>query len=178
MGALPAPPRPREDDGRQLADAAPPAPERSSAERGRQTAVACLLAERYAVHGQLDEALEQIEGALAAARETGERCWEEELHRIRGQVRLFAGARGGEVERGQRQADECFPEALAVAHCQGSGSLALRAAADLSRLWQSQGRGDEARSLLAEVRGAFSEGFDTPDLKEAGALLETLGNRA
>ncbi|HJY83148.1 MAG TPA: hypothetical protein VKK81_18950, partial [Candidatus Binatia bacterium] len=53
-------------------------------------------------------------------------------------------------------------------------SLELRAAVSLSRLWQSQGKKTEARQLLAEVYGWFTEGFDTKDLKEAKALLKEL----
>jgi predicted ATPase len=61
-----------------------------------------------------------------------------------------------------------------VARHQQAKSLELRAAISLSRLWQHQGKRAEARELLAEIYGWFTEGFDTADLREAKALLEEL----
>jgi predicted ATPase len=72
------------------------------------------------------------------------------------------------------EAEACFRQALEVARHQQAKSLELRTATSLSRLWQRQGRGAEARQLLAEVYGWFTEGFDTPDLREVKALLEEL----
>ena len=72
------------------------------------------------------------------------------------------------------EVEACFDQALAIARRQEAKSLELRAAMSLSRLWQAQGRRDEARTLLAEVYGWFTEGFDTADLREARALLEAL----
>jgi predicted ATPase len=68
----------------------------------------------------------------------------------------------------------CLDQALVVAHGQEAKSLELRAAMSLSRLWQMQGKRDEARKLLAEIYGWFTEGFDTADLKDAKALLDEL----
>jgi len=68
----------------------------------------------------------------------------------------------------------CFEEALRVARGQQAKSYELRAAASLARLWGEQGRRTEAYDLLAPVYGWFTEGFDTPDLKEAKALLDEL----
>jgi predicted ATPase len=73
------------------------------------------------------------------------------------------------------EAEACFHQALAVARHQQAKSLELRAATSLARLWQQQGKGDEARRLLAPVYGWFTEGFETADLLEARALLENLG---
>ena len=72
------------------------------------------------------------------------------------------------------QAEECFRQALAIAHRQQAKSLELRAATSLARLWQQQGKRTDAHQLLAEVYGWFTEGFDTADLQEARALLDTL----
>ena len=72
-------------------------------------------------------------------------------------------------------AEACFLKAIDTARSQASKSWELRAATSLSRLRQRQGRVKEAREILADVSGWFSEGFDTPDLKEAKALLEELG---
>ena len=72
------------------------------------------------------------------------------------------------------QAEACFQQALAVARRQQAKSWELRAAMSLSRLWQQQGKRTEARELLAPIYRWFTEGFDTPDLQEARALLEEL----
>jgi predicted ATPase len=72
------------------------------------------------------------------------------------------------------EAAACFCQALAVARRQQAKSLELRAAMSLSRLWQQQGKPDEARALLAPIYGWFTEGFDTADLQEAKALLDEL----
>jgi predicted ATPase len=69
-------------------------------------------------------------------------------------------------------AEECFHQALAIAHRQQARSLELRAAMSLGRLWQQQGKQVAARQLLTPLYGWFTEGFDTADLQEAKALLE------
>jgi len=69
------------------------------------------------------------------------------------------------------EAEACFQRALDVARRQQAKSLELRAALSLSRLWQRQGKRDEARELLAPIYGWFTEGFETADLQEAKALL-------
>jgi len=72
------------------------------------------------------------------------------------------------------EAETCFLKAIEVARKQQAKSLELRAVTSLSRLWQRQGKKDEARQMLAEIYGWFTEGFDTKDLQEAKALLEEL----
>jgi predicted ATPase len=72
------------------------------------------------------------------------------------------------------QAEACFCQALAIAHCQQAKSLDLRTVMSLARLWQHQGKRTDARQMLAEVYGWFTEGFDTADLQEARALLDAL----
>ena len=71
-------------------------------------------------------------------------------------------------------AEACFQNALKVARSQSAKSLELRAAMSLSRLWQRQGKTAEARQLLGDIYGWFTEGFETADLKQAKALLEEL----
>jgi predicted ATPase len=73
-------------------------------------------------------------------------------------------------------AKELYREALSIARTQEARLWELRAASSLAQLWRDQGRRAEARDLLAPVRGWFTEGFETPDLKEAKALLEELGS--
>ena len=73
------------------------------------------------------------------------------------------------------EAEVCFHNALDVARHQQAKSLELRAATSLARLWQQQGKRAEARELLTPIYNWFTEGFDTPDLKDAKALLAELG---
>jgi predicted ATPase len=127
-----------------------------------------LLAEASAQGGQTAEGLEDLAEALALLATSGVRWWEAELHRLRGELLLQrSSAPPGEAE-------SCFHQALAVARAQQAKSLELRAAMSLSRLWQQQGKRDEARQLLAPIYGWFTEGFDTADFQEAKALLEAL----
>jgi predicted ATPase len=80
------------------------------------------------------------------------------------------------MQQGQNagEGEECFWKALDIAQRQQGKSLELRAAMSLSRLWQQQGKQEEARQMLADIHGWFTEGFDTVDLQEAKALLEEL----
>jgi predicted ATPase len=100
---------------------------------------------------------------------TGECSTAAELHRLHGEV-LWRQA----VPDAQA-AEACLQQALTLARHQQAKSWELRAAMSLSRLWQHQGKRDEARELLAPVYDWFTEGFDTADLQEAKALLEELG---
>ena len=77
----------------------------------------------------------------------------------------------------QSEAEACFLKAIEIARKQQAKSLELRAVMSLSRLWQSQGKKDEARQLVAEIYAWFTEGFDTKDLQEAKALLDELGEK-
>ena len=127
-----------------------------------------LLAEGCAKAGQVEEALRLTSEALDVASRTEDRCCEAELHRLRGELLLAHAATN------QRQAESCFRQALTVARRQQAKSWELRAAMSLSGLWQQQGKRAPARQLLAEVYHWYTEGFDTPDLQEAQALLEAL----
>jgi predicted ATPase len=91
------------------------------------------------------------------------------MHRIEGELLLKAGA-----SRGGSPPEERFLQAIDTARRQGARSWELRAAMSLGRLWQRQGRRDAARELLAQVRGWFTEGLDTGDLRDARALLGEL----
>jgi predicted ATPase len=146
--------------------AAPQALGRGS-EQGRPTALA-YLAEVYLDIGQAEEGLDVLAKALALVDKNGERWWEAELHRIKGELLLVRAAEP------HAEAEACFQHALDVARRQQAKSLELRAATGLARLWQQQGKRHEARQLLAEVYDWFTKGFDTADLKEAKALLEDI----
>jgi adenylate cyclase len=78
-------------------------------------------------------------------------------------------------QKDKLSSEDCFLKAIEEARRQGAKSLELRATVSLGRLWQSEGKRGEARRMLAEIYGWFSEGFDTVDLREARALLEGLG---
>jgi len=84
-----------------------------------------------------------------------------------------SGVRGPESAI-EKEAEGCFLRAVAIARQQQAKSLELRAVMSLSRLWQQQGKRQEARKMLAEIYGWFTEGFDTKDLQDAKALLDQL----
>jgi class 3 adenylate cyclase/predicted ATPase len=127
-----------------------------------------LLAQVYRKTGQTEKALNLVDTALDRAHEAGERWYESELHRIKGELLL------NQSLPAEEQAEVCFQNALEVARSQSAKSLELRATMNQSRLWQKQGKKEEARRHLAEIYGWFTEGFDTADLRAAKALLEEL----
>ncbi|UCC85993.1 MAG: tetratricopeptide repeat protein, partial [Anaerolineales bacterium] len=126
-----------------------------------------LLAEAYGQVGQPAEGLTLLAEALAVVKQGELRYYEAELYRLKGELLLMQGEEAVAVEANYRQA-------MDIARRQAAKSLELRAAISLGRLLQQQGKPDEARQILAEVYNWFSEGFDTTDLKEARALLDTL----
>jgi predicted ATPase len=117
--------------------------------------------------GQTDVCTVALDEAEAFLERTGERWWEGEIHRLQGELIV---ARDGD----HTSAEGRFQEALAFARERNAKSFELRAATSLAGLWQRQGKRDEGRELLAPVYAWFTEGFDTPDLKEAEALLTYL----
>jgi predicted ATPase len=130
-----------------------------------------LLAEALARQGQAEEGLTALAEALALSTASGERFMEAELYRLRGEL-LLAAAPARPLAHDA--ADASFHQALDVARGQQAKSLELRAVMSRCWLYQEQGRQTEARPLLAQTYGWFTEGFDTPDLREAKALLEQL----
>jgi predicted ATPase len=135
-----------------------------------QTYHLALLAEALVRDGRIEEALGVLADALARMHGSGESFHGAELHRLRGEFLLRQGA----AEGAGREAEDCFRRAVTIARQQQARSLELRAAMSLTRLYQKQGRPAEARPVLAECYGWFTEGFDTPDLQEAKLLLEQL----
>jgi predicted ATPase len=128
-----------------------------------------LLTEAHAAAGQVEAGLGVLAEALALVDYTGERYWEAEIYRLKGEILLQQAVPDAS------QAEACFHQALAVARRQLAKSWELRAAIRLARLWQQQGKRAAARDLLEPIYGWFTEGFDTADLQEARALLEELG---
>jgi predicted ATPase len=125
-----------------------------------------VLAEACEIAGQIEEAVSLLDGALQITESTGERWFAAELNRHKGQLLLRQGH--------SEAAEELYRKALSIAREQEAKLWELRAAMSLARLRHDQGRPVEARDLLAAVYEWFYEGFNTPDLKEARALLGEL----
>jgi predicted ATPase len=125
-----------------------------------------LLVAACEIAGQIEEGLTLSDDALRIAERTGERWFAAELNRHKGQLLLRQGY--------SEAAEELYRKALSIAVEQEAKMWELRAAVSLARLRRDQGRRAEARGLLAPVYGWFTEGFGTPDLKEAKALLDEL----
>jgi predicted ATPase len=126
-----------------------------------------LLAGACGIAGQLEEGLTLLDNALQIVERTGERWLTAELNRHKGQLLLR--------QEHSEVADELYRKALSIAKEQEAKLWELRAATSLARLCRDQGRRANARDLLAPVYGWFTEGFETPDLKDAKALLDELG---
>jgi predicted ATPase len=127
-----------------------------------------LLAEAAGYASQVAEGLHFLAEALAAFEASGQGDLRAEAYRLQGELL----SRQADADAAQTEA--CFQQALAVARRQQAKSWELRAAMSLSRLWQQQGKGDEAHQLLAPIYGWFTEGFGTANLQEAKALLQEL----
>ena len=137
----------------------------TEAERARYPV---MLAEVYGRAGQTAKGLDILAEALEQIEDNAYRLDESERYRLKGELLL---QQSGDH---QDNAETAFHQALAVARRQQAKSLELRAAMSLARLWQQQGKQSKAQALLAPIYGWFTEGFDTADLQEAKALLETL----
>jgi tetratricopeptide (TPR) repeat protein len=124
------------------------------------------LAAEYDKAGRADEALAFVAEALLLVERHDERNWEAEIYRVKGEL-LFESRRSPEAET-------CFRRAIETARRQSAKSLELRATTSLSRLLRKQGKNEEARQMLAEIYGWFTEGYDTADLRDAKALLDAL----
>ena len=128
-----------------------------------------VLGAAYARARRPVEALPLLTDAFDRVEETGERWFEAELHRRKGEVVLCLS------EADKAEAERCFRKAMAVAQAQGAKLWELRAATSLARLWRDQGRRAEAYDLLAPIYGWFTEGFGDDDLKDAKGVLDELG---
>jgi predicted ATPase len=151
-----------------LADAA----QRSTGTTMFQPLNLLCLAHAHAELGQFDEAWRRIGEAITTLETTKEKLLEAEIYRTAGEIALRPS------EPNAVQAEVYFGSALKVARQQQAKSWELRAAMSMARLWRSQGKQQQARELLASAYGWFTEGFDTRDLKEAKALLDTLASEA
>jgi predicted ATPase len=127
----------------------------------------CLLAEAHAGAGRPEEGLR----VLAGVDVTRALCVASELSRLRGELLLKVGDGSRAL---QDQVEECFRQALTTSKEQSAKSLELRASMSLSRLMVQQSRRADARKALVDVFSSFTEGFDTPDLRDARRLMEEL----
>jgi predicted ATPase len=150
-----------------------------------------LLAEAYGQVGRAEEGLTALAEALAVVDKTGERWYEAELYRLKGELTLQEASQKSKVKgqkskietipqpltpstQAETEAEVCFLKAIEVAQKQQAKSLELRATVSLARLWQRQGKKEDAHQMLADIYGWFTEGLDTKDLQEAKALLNEL----
>jgi class 3 adenylate cyclase/predicted ATPase len=133
-----------------------------------------LLAKIYGKVKKAEEGLTVMSEVLTWSRKNTGWYYEAELHRLKGELLLNAECEMENAEFVRRSAEESFSEAIEISRRQQAKSLELRAAMSMSRLWDKQGKKAEARQLLAEIYGWFTEGFSTADLREAKALLEEL----
>src|SRR5262245_29423280 len=141
---------------------------RAMGSKMNQSYFLALLAEAHGTIGKPEEGLAALAEALTLADSTGERWYEAELHRLKG-ILLLQQSSDNHAE-----AENCFHHALEIARNQQAKSFELRTAMSLARLWQQQGKRQEAYDLLAPIYNWFTEGFDTADLKDAKALLDEL----
>jgi predicted ATPase len=125
-----------------------------------------ILAEVYGMAAQPEQGLDRLAEAAKLIETTQERWIEAEIHRLRGTLFLSMHE--------QTEAEDSYRYALAVAQQQSAKFWELRAGLDLARLWCDQGKRNEARALLTPIYGWFTEGFDTPVLQDAKALLDEL----
>jgi predicted ATPase len=143
------------------------------------------IMETHILSKQPDKGLDIFDKAMEVLRTFDERYCEAELYRLKGEL-LLIKAEDNKAQKGkpnknkdemgelEKEAEGLFQKAIDISRKQKAKSWELRAVMSLSRLWQKQGKKDDARKMLEEIYGWFSEGFDTADLKEAKALLDGL----
>ena len=127
-----------------------------------------LLAEACGNGGNITEGLAVLAEAQEVVGETGIHIYDPEMHRLKGEFLLALHPEN------PADAEASFHKAVAIARRQQAKALELRATMSQARLWQRQGRRDEARDALAAVYGTYTEGFTTPDLVDAAAQLDHL----
>ncbi|MFQ5759521.1 MAG: AAA family ATPase [Acidiferrobacterales bacterium] len=127
-----------------------------------------LLAQAHGWAGEVEQGLQALAEAFDFAEKTGERTWDAEMHRLKGDLMLARSAKN------QSEAATCFNQSIEIARRQSAKSPELCAATSLARLWADQGKRQEACDLLDPIYDWFTQGFDTADLSEAMQLLEKL----
>jgi len=125
-----------------------------------------IFAETLCRAGRSEPALQAVEEGLEFSNRNGERYYDAELWRLKGEL--------VKLQDKTEEAEQCFQKAIAISRQQAAKSLELRAATSLARLWQTQGKPKEAKQVLGDVYAWFTEGFDTADLRDAASLLDEL----
>jgi predicted ATPase len=133
-----------------------------------------LLGVACSTLGHVDAALDHAANALKIIEASGERFWEAEVHRLRGDLLLLAGAAADVPRHGPESPETCYERAIATARRQRALSLELHATMRLAQLWEQQNRCGEAYERLISVVGRFTEGHDSTPLVDARALLAEL----
>jgi predicted ATPase len=134
-----------------------------------------LIAEALAKTGNCGEGLAVLAEALDTAHVSGDRYYEAEIHRLRGEVLLMqAPAARARADAAAVEAETCYRRAIEIARHQQAKLFELRAAISLGRLYRQSGRPEEAREAVAGVCSWFTEGFDIPDLLDARRFLDGL----
>jgi predicted ATPase len=133
-----------------------------------------MLATAYFEQGETGRGLEAVDEALERVEATGERHWEAETRRMRGELLLQRYGHQSEREADMDVAQQSFKEALEIARTQEARMLELRTSMSLSRLWLRRHQARAAYELLTPIYDWFSEGFSTKDLRAADALLVQL----
>jgi len=140
-----------------------------------------VLAETHRRIGASEEGLAVLTEAFERVERTGERVFEPELHRLRGELTLVAPpeegggrAKAAATRERRAEAERCFQRAIEIAKARGARSLELRGAVSLARLWRLQRKPDEAQSLIATHLATFDEGFESQDLRAARRLADGL----
>jgi predicted ATPase len=128
----------------------------------------CVLASGLGRIGRPQQGLEVVDEGFASVAKTGQQITSPSLHHVKGQLLLVQNPLD------VAEAERCFRIAIEIARRQSARIVELRATRSLTRLLAKQGRRDEARVLLSEIYGWFTEGFDTADLRDAKALLDEL----
>jgi class 3 adenylate cyclase/predicted ATPase len=141
---------------------------RATGAKINQSYLLSLLADVQGSLGEPEAGLTALTEGLTLVETTGARWYEAELHRLKGALLLQQSSDN------QAEAETCFHHALEIARTQQAKSFELRTATSLARLWQQQGKRSEARQVLGDVYGWFTEGFDTADLQDAKMLLDAL----
>jgi tetratricopeptide (TPR) repeat protein len=136
----------------------------------RQAFTAAMLAKGYEKLGRIDQAIAMLEDQRVRIERSGERLDEAELYRVKGELLSARDGAGGS------EGESCLRKAIEIARQQESRWWELRATMSLARLLAKQGKRAEARAMLAQIYGWFTEGLDTADLKDAKALLDELAN--
>jgi predicted ATPase len=137
--------------------------------RSYLTRTLCLMGESLLAARRYAEGLEQVARGLDIGIEIGEQWYVPRLHRVRAELLLQADPLASGA------AEESLRQALAVSRQQDARGWELQAAVCLARLWLDRGDREAASNLLAPIYRWFSEGFDTPDLRDARMLLDALG---